>query len=64
MSWNELLAAALTLVVGFLLQLAFKALKVEIDPALFNTIVAAIVAYFLALFGVEAARAAGVKGLK
>lgn len=64
MSWNELLAAALTLVIGFLLQWALKAIKVEIDPALFNTIVGAIVAYLLALFGVNAFKAAGVRGLR
>jgi hypothetical protein len=49
----ELLKAALTLVVGFFLQLVFKAIGVEIDPVLFNTIVAGIVVWFLTLFGVE-----------
>jgi hypothetical protein len=50
----ELLKAALTLLVGFFLQLALKAIGVEIDPVLFNTLVAGIVVWFLTLFGVEA----------
>ena len=54
---NELLKAALVLVISFLLRLALGALGVEIDAELFNTLVTAIVAYVLALLGVEAAKA-------
>jgi Kef-type K+ transport system membrane component KefB len=61
--WIDLLKAALTLVVGFLLQLFFKAIGVEIDPALFNTIVAAIVLWFLTLFGTEAT-VRGIRGIR
>jgi uncharacterized protein YacL len=61
---NELLKAALVLVVSFLLRAALTALGVDIDPELFNTIVAAIVAYVLALVGVEFARAKAPKYFK
>jgi uncharacterized protein YacL len=54
---NELLKAALVLVVGFALRLALAAIGIEIDPELFNTLVAAIVTYVLALLGLEAAKA-------
>jgi hypothetical protein len=50
MNISDLVKAALTLIVGFLLHLVFVAIKVEIDPVLFDTIVAGIVTYFLALF--------------
>jgi uncharacterized protein YacL len=61
---NELLKSALVLVISFLLRAALTALGVEIDVALFNTLVAAIVAYVLALFGVEVARAKAPKHFK
>jgi uncharacterized protein YacL len=61
---NELLKAALVLVVSFLLRAVLTALGVDIDPELFNTIVAAIVAYVLATFGVEVARAKAPKYFK
>jgi uncharacterized protein YacL len=61
---NELLKAALVLVVSFLLRAILTALGVDIDPELFNTIVAAIVAYVLAAFGVEVARAKAPKFFK
>jgi uncharacterized protein YacL len=61
---NELLKTALVLVVSFALKAALIALGVEIDEATFNTIVAAIVAYVLALFGVEVARAKAPKYFK
>jgi uncharacterized protein YacL len=61
---NELLKAALVLVVSFLLRAVLTALGVDIDPELFNTIVAAIVAYVLAAFGVEVARAKAPKYFK
>jgi uncharacterized protein YacL len=61
---NELLKAALVLVISFLLRAVLTALGVDIDPELFNTIVAAIVAYVLAAFGVEVARAKAPKFFK
>jgi uncharacterized protein YacL len=54
---NELLKSALVLVISFLLKIALAAIGVEIDPVLFNTLVAAIVAYVLAALGVEVAKA-------
>jgi uncharacterized protein YacL len=62
--FNELLRSALVLIVAFLLRAALVALGVEIDVALFNTIVAAIVAYVLAAFGVEVAQAKAPKLFK
>ncbi len=53
---DELLKSALTLVIGFGLKWIFAQIGVEIEPALFDTIVAAFVMYFLTLFGYEAAR--------
>jgi hypothetical protein len=47
----ELLKSVLTVIVAFLLKLGLQAIGVEIDSALFNTIVAAIVIYFLTLAG-------------
>jgi uncharacterized protein YacL len=61
---NELLKSALVLVISFLLRALLTALGVEIDVALFNTLVAAIVAYVLALFGVEVSRAKAPKFFK
>lgn len=61
---NELLKAALTLVVGFLLKVGLAAIGVEIDPVLFNTIVAAIVLWILAQLGVEVAKAFAPKYFK
>lgn len=55
---TELLKSVLILVVAFLLRFVLTAIGVEIDEMTFNTIVAAIVVYVLALFGVEAARKA------
>ena len=56
----ELLAPVLTIVVGFLVRAALRALKVEINEATFNTLVAAIVVYLLTLVGVEAGVRAGL----
>jgi hypothetical protein len=53
---NELLKSALVLVISFLLKVALAAIGVEIDPVLFNTLVAAIVAWILAQLGVEVAK--------
>ena len=64
MSWQELLQAALTLVVAFGVRWFFGLVGFEIDDALFNTLVAAIVVYLLQLFGVEVLRAVpGVRKL-
>lgn len=54
---NELLKSALVLLVSFALRAILSALNVAIDESLFNTLVAAIVAFVLAQFGVEVARA-------
>lgn len=64
MNWNDLLKSALVLVVSFGLKWALALIKVEIDDVLFNTLVSGIVVYLLSLFGVEAARAAGVRGIR
>jgi len=55
---TELLKAILVPVIAVALKYALAALGVVIDEALFNTLVAAIVTYLLALLGFEAARAA------
>ena len=61
---TELLKSVLVLIVAFLLRSALVALGVELDEVTFNTIVAAIVVYVLALVGVEAARRAAPKTFK
>jgi hypothetical protein len=48
---NELLKSVLLVVVSYALKLALAALGVQIDDVLFNTIVAAVVAYVLSLLG-------------
>ena len=53
MKLNELLAAVLTPLIAAGLKYALAFLGVEIDAALFNTLVTAIVVALLALFGVE-----------
>lgn len=63
MNWKELLQAALVLVVAFALRWFLGAIGVAIDEELFVTIVGAIVAWLLSLFGVEVARAAKVRGI-
>jgi hypothetical protein len=45
-----LLKSVLVVLVAWLLKLFLATIGVEIDPVLFNTLVAAIVAYLLALF--------------
>ena len=64
MNWTELLKAALVLVVSFGLRMLLQAVGVEIDDALFNTLVTAIVVWILAQFGIDAARALRVRGIK
>lgn len=56
MTIDELVKAVLVAVVGYLLRLGLGLIGIEIDPVLFNTIVAGIVAYLLGLFGYEIAR--------
>lgn len=50
----DLLKSVLLVVVAYLLKLGLAAIGVQIDEALFNTIVAAIVAYLLTLVGYAA----------
>ena len=50
----ELVAPVLTIVVGYLVRVALKALKVEFDEAQYNTLVSAIVVYLLTLLGIQA----------
>ena len=64
MMLNELLKAALVLVVSFLLKTALYAIGVEIDEVLFNTIVTAVVVWILAQLGVEVAKALAPKYFK
>lgn len=56
----ELVTPVLTVVVGWLIRQALRVLKVEINVELFNTLVAAIVTYLLALAGIEGAVRAGL----
>lgn len=53
---NELLKGVLTIVVGVGLKIALAAIGVEIDPILFNTIVAGIVVWILVHLGLETAK--------
>jgi len=55
MDLKELVAAALVLVVRFGLVWFFGLIGLELDEAILNSIVAAIVAWLLALFGLELA---------
>ena len=64
MNWNELLAAALTLVFRYLLGWLFTLINFPVDEAFLNALVTAIVVYLLALFGVNVARAAKLRGIK
>lgn len=64
MSFNELLKAVLTPLVAFALRWLFALIGVSLDETVFLAIVTAIVAYLLGLFGVEIARAAGVRGIR
>ncbi len=54
---SDLVRSVLLVLVAYLLTAGLALIGVEIDPELFNTIVAAIVAVLLTLFGYE-----GVKG--
>ena len=56
----ELVQPVLVLVIGYLLKLAVKALKIELEEAVFNSIVAAVVVWLLAIAGIEAGVRAGL----
>jgi len=64
MTWNNLLQMVLTVLVGAGLRWLLVQIGVEIDEELFNTIVAGIVVWLIALVGVDIARARGVRGIK
>ena len=64
MNWKDLLQAALSLVVAFGLRWLLIAISVELNEEVFVAIVSGIVTWLLGLFFVEAARAAGVRGIK
>ena len=49
----ELVKGALVLVIGFVLKWFFALINFPIDEAVFNALLGAIVAYLLALFGLE-----------
>ena len=57
---SELVKAALTLVIGFALKWFFALIGFVLDPVIFDTLVGAIVLYFLVLFGFEG----GVAGIR
>ncbi|HQX18186.1 MAG TPA: hypothetical protein PLA27_17335 [Anaerolineales bacterium] len=58
---ESLLKPVLVLLLGYLLRLGLVAIGVQLDEAVFNSIVAAIAAYLLALLGLEGGvRAVGV----
>lgn len=54
--WSETLKLVLAVVIGALLRIALVAIGVEIDEALFNTIVAGIVLWIATQLGLETAR--------
>ena len=51
----ELLAPVLTIVIGYLVRVALKAIKVQFSEETFNALVAGIVVYLLTLLGVHTA---------
>ena len=57
MNWQELVASALTIGVAFAVRWFFSLIGFELDDALFNALVGAIVVYLLHLFGIEILRA-------
>jgi hypothetical protein len=61
---TELLKPILVIVVAFLLRMVLLAIGVELDEAVFASIVAGIVTWLLALLGVEAARRAAPNTFK
>lgn len=52
---NELLKSALVLVVSFAVKWLLALIGVVIDDAVFNSLVAGLVTYFLTLFGLAGA---------
>lgn len=63
MNWKDLLQAALVLVVRFVLGWFFALVNFAVDEAFLNAMTAAIVVWLLSQFGVEAARAAKLRGI-
>ena len=61
--FSELLKTVLTIVIAFLLRLAFAAIGVEIDIVIFDTIVAGIVVWLLTRLGYDLT-ARAVKGTR
>jgi len=53
----EFIKSVLFVVVAFALRAALNAIGVQLDDTVFNSIVAAIVSYLLALLGFEGVRA-------
>jgi hypothetical protein len=54
---NEVIRGVLAIVIGAILKLVLVAIGVEIDPILFNTLVAAIVVWIMIQLGFETAKA-------
>lgn len=52
---NQLLTSALVLVISFVIKYVLALIGVVLDEGTFNAIVAGLVTYFLALFGLESA---------
>lgn len=52
---NELLKSALVLLVSFAVKALLQLINVVIDEAVFNSIVAGLVTYFLSLLGLDVA---------
>ena len=64
MNWKDLLQAALSLVVAFALNWLLAQIGVQLDEEVFVALVAGIVVWLLGLFGVEVARARGLRGIR
>jgi hypothetical protein len=64
MMLNEVLRGVLAIVIGAGLKLLLAAIGVEIDPVLFNTLVAAIVLWIMVQLGLETAKAAAPRYFK
>lgn len=56
--FNELVKSVLVIVIGFLLRLALAAINVQIDPGVFDAIVAGIVLWILTQLGMATLRTA------
>jgi hypothetical protein len=62
--FDELVKSALVLLVSFALKWFFALINFEIDLAVFNALVGAIVLYFLTLLGYEGARKLAPKSFR